>query len=565
MKNYVLRRYLTICVSVCSLTFIAGMCDDKEPAPKPVARFTYVPSTNLIAPVTISFTNESKHATSYLWETSDGQTSTDENVRLTVRSGSTITMTLTATGEGGTDTYSRTLTVAEPTTPPSSTATAGFTYSPAQNLVAPAKVTFTNTSKNADSYRWDFGDGTTASDVNPVKEFTKSGTFSVKLTATGKTNSADYSANITVNAATPLASPTADFSYTPTTPTIEDNVFFTNKSANAGSYEWDFGDGNKSTETNPNRKFTKAGNYTVTLKAKGSDGKTADVTKTLVVTDNLATVSFFTKTDFGFGKINLYEGTQPGLGYGTISTLYTNGITCGASNNTVKIAPRTLNWVGEAENGIKWAGTVQLEAGKCYAIELTRTNIINGIVTFWTKSDLKVGKISVAVNGVAQGDITHYHSSGVTCGQGDVNAKVNVGTYKFKAVAADGTIWEDSVTFDRGVCKTQELTKSSTPTTPSGSNCDWNKYTNDASLGIETKWGSCGADGLSVRITNKTTITLQIFLAIEGKDGKWGTSAGSAKPGATFSDWSCSNTGKYKVWAISNEEFNKNNCPYPKP
>lgn len=51
---------------------------------------------------------------------------------------------------------------------------------------APFTVTFTNTSKNADEYRWDFGDGsslTTATTEEPVShEYTIAGTHTVTLT-----------------------------------------------------------------------------------------------------------------------------------------------------------------------------------------------------------------------------------------------------------------------------------------------------------------------------------------------------------------------------------------------
>ncbi len=200
MKIYLLRRFLTICLSVFSLTFIAGMCDVKDPAPKPIALFSYYPATNLVAPVTISFTNMSENADSYQWTYGTGAPDTDKNIDLTFREGGTYTVTLKATGKGGTDTYSRTITVSNsaPTTQP----TAGFTYSPSQNLVAPATVAFTNTSTNAISYKWDFGDGTISTLANPTKQFTKAGDFTVKLTATdAKNQSAQKSVTISVQAA----------------------------------------------------------------------------------------------------------------------------------------------------------------------------------------------------------------------------------------------------------------------------------------------------------------------------------------------------------------------------
>lgn len=47
----------------------------------------------------------------------------------------------------------------------------------------PLSVTFTNTSTNAESYSWDFGDGNTSTDANPTHVYEEGGTYSVTLTA----------------------------------------------------------------------------------------------------------------------------------------------------------------------------------------------------------------------------------------------------------------------------------------------------------------------------------------------------------------------------------------------
>ena len=60
--------------------------------------------------------------------------------------------------------------------------TAAFTFSP---LTADANVpaTFTNQSVNATRYSWDFGDGSTSIETNPVHQFNKTGTYDVCLSA----------------------------------------------------------------------------------------------------------------------------------------------------------------------------------------------------------------------------------------------------------------------------------------------------------------------------------------------------------------------------------------------
>ncbi|WP_375444757.1 PKD domain-containing protein [uncultured Fibrella sp.] len=54
------------------------------------------------------------------------------------------------------------------------------------------KIAFTNASLNAVGYSWDFGDGSAAvTDASPTYTYSKAGTFTVTLTATGITGSAD--------------------------------------------------------------------------------------------------------------------------------------------------------------------------------------------------------------------------------------------------------------------------------------------------------------------------------------------------------------------------------------
>ncbi len=48
---------------------------------------------------------------------------------------------------------------------------------------APFEVEFYNLSENADTYLWEFGDESTSTDEHPIHTYTKSGTYSVKLTA----------------------------------------------------------------------------------------------------------------------------------------------------------------------------------------------------------------------------------------------------------------------------------------------------------------------------------------------------------------------------------------------
>lgn len=59
--------------------------------------------------------------------------------------------------------------------------TASFTYTNDGR-----EVTFTNTSANATSFAWDFGDGETSTEQNPVHTYETYGKYTVKLKATGE-------------------------------------------------------------------------------------------------------------------------------------------------------------------------------------------------------------------------------------------------------------------------------------------------------------------------------------------------------------------------------------------
>jgi PKD repeat protein len=57
-------------------------------------------------------------------------------------------------------------------------------------------VTFTSTVTDATTYLWDFGDGETSTVANPVHTYLSSGTYSVKLTATGDGGEADVTHDV---------------------------------------------------------------------------------------------------------------------------------------------------------------------------------------------------------------------------------------------------------------------------------------------------------------------------------------------------------------------------------
>ena len=142
-------------------------------------------------------------------------------------------------------------------------------------------VSFTNESEDATNYAWDFGDGTKGTEATGVAHtYSAKGKYTATLTVTDGNGVSDvYSEEIAVGF------PLASFTYV----VNKQKVIFTNTSANAASYLWDFGDGTTSTEESPTHNFPDADEYTVKLTAiDGSDE--SFFTETIITTKKLEVV-----------------------------------------------------------------------------------------------------------------------------------------------------------------------------------------------------------------------------------------------------------------------------------
>ncbi len=160
----------------------------------------------------------------------------------------------------------------------SSCVVASFSAS-ALSGTAPLNVGFTNSSTNATSYTWSFGDGTSSTAYSPTHTFTTPGSYTVTLVASNGSSSRLASAAVNVTAAPPLAS----FARSKSSGRAPLRVSFKNNSSNASSYLWSFGDSSAgSIEASPTHTFTKAGTYTITLTATGPGGQ-ATASRTIKV------------------------------------------------------------------------------------------------------------------------------------------------------------------------------------------------------------------------------------------------------------------------------------------
>jgi peptidyl-prolyl cis-trans isomerase B (cyclophilin B) len=103
------------------------------------------------------------------------------------------------------------------------------------------------------------------------------------------------------------AKPIANFVYTGNDNPAPANIKFENKSEKAEAYEWDFGDGNFSSDENPSHEYSASGNYLVTLKAKKGKKETVKEERVFIEAPIQCLVEI--ETNYGTMVVHLYDDT----------------------------------------------------------------------------------------------------------------------------------------------------------------------------------------------------------------------------------------------------------------
>ncbi len=133
---------------------------------------------------------------------------------------------------------------------------------------APLRITFKNTSINAEGFEWNFGNGEKSFVKNPSHIFSKPGKYKVRLKVKNNISTDERISEIEV-----LESPKALIDINSIKSNIEKKtVHFINKSKNSSIYFWDFGDGKTSKEKNALHTYSEFGIYRVSLIVKNELG-----------------------------------------------------------------------------------------------------------------------------------------------------------------------------------------------------------------------------------------------------------------------------------------------------
>jgi PKD repeat protein/N-acetylneuraminic acid mutarotase len=290
------------------------------------------------APLIVQFTGNASTddvaIATYFWDFNDGNTSAMVDPEHIFNTPGTYEVELTVTdGDGLSDTESITITV---TGSGNQAPNAIATGSPLTGS-APLEVAFTGSASTDDggvvSYAWDFMDGSSSSDADPIHTFTQEGTYNVELTVTDVEGLTDTATVTIIVGEIENQAPIAVAQASPTSGESPLLVSFTGSNSSDDSdiisYAWDFMDGNSSTEADPMHTFNADGTYNVELTVTDAEGLTDTAMVSVVVGANAnqppqAVISMTTTAGVAPFSVN-FVGSDSMDDFGIVSYLWAFG------------------------------------------------------------------------------------------------------------------------------------------------------------------------------------------------------------------------------------------------
>jgi PKD repeat protein len=320
----------------------------------PVAQFSALPLSGA-TPLSVTFTDESTGASNWFWDfNNDGvNESTVQSPTYNYATPGTYSVKLVVTNAFDSNSMTKSSYITTGYAP-----VASFTSDKTSGS-SPLLVTFTDTSTNATSWNWSFGDGSFSGTQSPTHSYSP-GTYTVVLQAI---NAFSISTETKASYISTGFGPSAQFSATPVFGATPLSVTFTDESLNATSWFWDFNnDGiNESTTQSPTYSYATPGTYSVKLTITNAFDSSS-VTKSSYITTGYAPVASFT-SDKTSGAIPLVVSFTDTTTYTPTSWLWTFG---DGTTSTLKNPSHTYTSVGTYN--------VALQSTNAYGTN-TKTNV----------------------------------------------------------------------------------------------------------------------------------------------------------------------------------------------
>lgn len=211
----------------------------------------------------VGFAPTTNNASSFVWDFGDGNTSNQSNPTHSYAAPGTYVVCVIGTGPCVSDTFCNSVTV-----------TCGplvSNFSTAENGL---QVGFGDLSGAGVAWQWDFGDGNGASVSNPLHTYPADGSYLVCLTVTDICGQQDQFCD-SIQVCDFLL---ADFTYS----VVGNQVNFVDLSNGTPTdYNWNFGDGNSSNQSNPSHQYSNLDSFSVTMEVINLCGDTSEITYTV--------------------------------------------------------------------------------------------------------------------------------------------------------------------------------------------------------------------------------------------------------------------------------------------
>jgi gliding motility-associated-like protein len=216
---------------------------------------------------TVRFSDLSTNVKTWKWYFGDGHTSNQQNPQHVYDSEGLFTVRLDVEFNNGCESTLTKEELIEVSKPPVADFNADETFSYGSEL----EVQFTNLSLDADSYLWDFGDGNTSTEENPVHVFSGFGMFTVSLNAINGICEDVIVKEEYIELRQPDMNIKAS-KYKGCVPLEVDFRLEGDAKDEIASYFWTFGDGNSSTATEPTHTYLVPGTYEVRVEYTLTNG-----------------------------------------------------------------------------------------------------------------------------------------------------------------------------------------------------------------------------------------------------------------------------------------------------
>lgn len=287
----------------------------------PQAGFSFQQSGECV-PVVVEFANQSSsNSTSFAWTFVGGtpSTSNQANPIVTYNNAGTFNVKLIAYSGGGSDTVTLNNFITIGTVPN------------AQFLLATDSmtVTFDNQTTGGNSYHWDFGDGQTSTEVDPIHNYASFGIYTIALISTNACGSDTIYKEIEL-----ATVPNASFGYSAHSGCAPFSVSFIDQSQNnPTSWFWEFEGGDPATSDlqNPTVLYTQPGDYSVSLKVANGDGVDSLVLSGLIQVGGVPDATFLHEQNE-----NIISLEYQGIDYDSLRWSFGDGRTDTSLNPSVE-------------------------------------------------------------------------------------------------------------------------------------------------------------------------------------------------------------------------------------